>query len=35
MLEDIKTYRKISDTLHTAAQPTVEQFESIKKPVLT
>ena len=30
MLEDIKTYRKISDTLHTAAQPTAEQFKSIK-----
>lgn len=30
MLEDIKTYRKISDTLHTAAQPTVVQFKSIK-----
>ncbi len=31
MLEDIKTYRKISDTLHTAAQPTVDQFKSIKQ----
>ena len=31
MLEDIKTYRKISDTLHTAAQPTAEQFKSIKQ----
>ncbi len=30
MLEDIKTYRKISSSLHTAAQPTAEQFESIK-----
>ncbi|MFT5396004.1 MAG: protein tyrosine phosphatase (PTP) superfamily phosphohydrolase (DUF442 family) [Gammaproteobacteria bacterium] len=31
MLEHIKTYRKISDTLHTAAQPTVDQFKSIKR----
>lgn len=31
MLEDIKTYRKIADTLHTAAQPTVDQFTSVKQ----
>jgi len=31
MLEDIKTYCKISDKLHTAAQPTTEQFKSIKQ----
>lgn len=31
MLEHIKTYCKISGTLHTAAQPTVEQFKSMKR----
>ncbi len=31
MLEDIKKYRKISDLLHIAAQPSVDQFEFIKK----
>ena len=31
MLEHIKTYHKISDSLHTAAQPTVDQFKSIKR----
>jgi protein tyrosine phosphatase (PTP) superfamily phosphohydrolase (DUF442 family) len=31
MLETIKNYRKITDKLHTAAQPTVDEFESIKQ----
>lgn len=31
MLENIKTYRRISETLHTAAQPTADQFKSIKQ----
>ncbi len=31
MLEDLKTYRKISNNLHTAAQPTTEQFKSIQQ----
>jgi len=31
MLEDIKTYRKISNNLHIAAQPTTEQFKLLKK----
>jgi len=31
MLETIYNYHQISDKLHTSAQPTVEEFETIKK----
>jgi protein tyrosine phosphatase (PTP) superfamily phosphohydrolase (DUF442 family) len=31
MLETIKNYRKITDKLHTAAQPTVDEFKTIKQ----
>ncbi|GJM06243.1 MAG: hypothetical protein DHS20C09_22390 [marine bacterium B5-7] len=31
MLENIKTYRRISESLHTSAQPTTDQFKSIKQ----
>ena len=31
MLETIYNYHLISDKLHTSAQPTVDEFESIKK----
>ncbi|MAS82449.1 MAG: phosphatase [Legionellales bacterium] len=31
MIEDIKKYRKISNTLYTAGQPTYAQFKSIKE----
>tara|TARA_R110000782_G_scaffold166829_1_gene258772 strand:+ start:3736 stop:4197 length:462 start_codon:yes stop_codon:yes gene_type:complete len=31
MLENIKTYRRISKSLHTAAQPSTDQFQSIKQ----
>ena len=31
MLEEIGSYRRISDQLHTAAQPTVEQFKMLKQ----
>jgi len=31
MLNNIKSYRKISDKLHSAAQPTTEQFKSIQQ----
>ena len=31
MLETINNYRQISDTLHTSAQPTVDEFKTMKK----
>lgn len=31
MLENIKNYRKITDQLHTAAQPTVDEFNFIRQ----
>lgn len=31
MLETIKNFHQISETLHTSAQPTVAEFEAIKQ----
>ncbi len=31
MLETINNYRQIADKLHTSAQPTIEEFETIKR----